>query len=143
MKTHAVKAAEIDRNWILVDASDQVLGRLATQVATYLKGKHKPIYTTHLDTGDYVVVVNAEKVRVTGQKEDQKVYKHHSMHPGGLKVVPIKLVREKFPTRIIERAVKGMLPHGALGDTMLRKLKVYAGPDHPHGPQQPVPYEEV
>jgi len=138
-KTHAVKASEIEHRWWVVDATGVPLGRLATRVATILKGKHKPMYSTHLDVGDYVVVVNAEKVLLTGSKETQKVYKHHSGYPGGLKTVPVRRVREEHPTRIVERAVRGMLPKTALGQNMLKKLKVYTGPNHPHAAQQVEP----
>jgi large subunit ribosomal protein L13 len=139
LKTHAVKAAEIERRWFVVDASNQPLGRLATRIATVLKGKHKPLYSPHLDVGDFVVVVNAGKVYLSGQKRSQKVYKHHSGYPGGLKTEGVAQVLEKHPTRVVERAVKGMLPHNALGDHMLKKLKVYAGPTHPHQAQQAEP----
>jgi large subunit ribosomal protein L13 len=140
-KTHAVKAGEIERRWYIVDASSQPLGRLASRVAQVLKGKHKPMYSTHLDTGDYVVVVNAEKAVLTGKKPIQKTYKHHSGYPGGLKVRPFQHMIKVHPTRVVEHAVKGMLPHNALGDQMLAKLKVYAGPNHPHAAQkvQPLP----
>jgi len=139
MKTHAVKASEIQRSWFVVDADGQVLGRLASEIAQVLRGKHKPIFTPHLDTGDFVVVVNAEKVRFTGAKETDKVYHHHSGYPGGLKSQTVAQVRAKYPERIIERAVKGMLPHNALGRQMYRKLKVYAGPNHPHASNGPKP----
>jgi large subunit ribosomal protein L13 len=143
LKTHATKSSEIERQWFIVDAADQPLGRLASRIATILKGKHKPSYSPHLDVGDFVVVVNAEKVYLSGQKAVQKVYRHHSMYPGGMKVVPYSRVLETHPNRIIERAVKGMLPHNALGEHMLKKLKVYAGPSHPHEAQQvqPLPAE--
>jgi large subunit ribosomal protein L13 len=143
LKTHTATPAEIEHKWYLVDAADQPLGRLASRVATILKGKHKVIYSPHLDVGDYIVVVNAEKVYLSGAKMNQKVYKHHSMHPGGFKVQSVARVLETHPTRVIERAVKGMLPHNALGEHMLKKLKVYAGPDHPHQAQQvePLPPE--
>lgn len=137
MKTHAVKSAEIDRAWYVVDAEGQTLGRLASQIATVLKGKHKPMYSPHIDVGDFVVVVNAGKVRLTGQKMEQKVYHHHSGYPGGFKTEPIARVLREHPTRVMERAVRGMLPHNALGRHMLAKLKVYAGPTHPHAAQQP------
>jgi large subunit ribosomal protein L13 len=140
LKTHAVKESEIERRWYIVDAAGQPLGRLATRVATVLKGKHKPMYTTHMDVGDYVVVVNAEKIYLSGQKMTQKVYKHHSGHPGGLKIEPVRHVLETFPTRVVERAVKGMLPKNALGNKMLKKLKIYAGPTHPHAAQQVQPF---
>jgi large subunit ribosomal protein L13 len=121
----------------VVDATDKVLGRLAVEVARRLRGKHKAIYTPHVDTGDYVVIVNAEKVRVTGNKAQDKMYYRHSQFPGGLKTTNFTKMQAQFPTRILEKAVKGMLPKGPLGSAMLRKLKVYAGPNHPHAPQQP------
>lgn len=132
MKTHAVKASEIERKWHVVDAEGQILGRLASEVAQLLRGKHKPIYSPHLDTGDYVVVINAARVKVTGSKESEKKYYRHSGYPGALKIRTLKEVRSKFPERIIERAVRGMLPHNALGHKMYRKLRVYAGATHPH-----------
>jgi large subunit ribosomal protein L13 len=139
MKTYAVKASDIQRNWYVVDADGQVLGRLASEIARVLRGKHKPIYTPHLDTGDFVVVVNAEKVRVTGAKESDKFYYRHSGYPGGLRAESVAQVRARFPERLIERAVKGMLPHNALGRQIYRKLKVYAGPNHPHASNGPKP----
>lgn len=139
MKTHAVKRDEITRQWYVVDATDQPLGRLASRIATILRGKHKTIYSPHLDVGDFVIVVNAEKVYLSGRKLEQKVYYHHSGYPGGLKTEPIARVLKTHPTRVIERAVRGMLPHNALGRHMLQKLKVYAGPTHPHQAQQPQP----
>jgi len=139
LKTHAVKAAEIERQWFVVDAAGQPLGRLASRIATILKGKHKAMYSPHLDVGDFVVVVNAEKVYLSGNKLEQKVYYHHSGHPGGLKAEPIARVLKSHPTRVVERAVRGMLPHNALGEHMLNKLKVYAGPAHPHAAQGPRP----
>ncbi len=132
MKTYSVKASEIKRDWHLVDAADQVLGRLATRVARLLMGKHKPTFCRHLDVGDYVVVVNAAKVRVTGGKETKKIYYRHTQHPGGLKKVTYEEMMAAHPTRAVERAVKGMLPHNRLGAEMIKKLKVYAGEDHPH-----------
>lgn len=143
MKTYAVKASEIERNWYVVDAADQVLGRLCTQIAHVLRGKHKPIYSPHLDTGDYVVVVNAERVRLTGKKADQKVYFRHSGYMGGDRLIPFRRMQERHPERVIELAVKGMLPKNTLGRGMLKKLKVYAGPEHPHGPQTPQPFDAV
>ena len=137
MKTYAVKGGEIQRNWVVVDATGQTLGRLASRVATILKGKHKPIYSPHLDVGDYVIVVNAENVRVSGNKLLEKVYYRHSGYPGGLKSETLRNLLARKPERVIELAVKGMLPHNALGRQMLRKLKVYAGPTHPHAAQQP------
>lgn len=137
MKTYTVKAGEIEREWLLVDAQDQVLGRLATRVASMLRGKHKPTFSTHLDVGDYVIVVNAAGVRLTGRKADQKEYFRHSGYMGGEKFIPFKTMLAKRPERVIELAVKGMLPKNALGRQMLGKLRVYAGPEHPHAPQQP------
>ena len=139
MKTNSAKASDVQREWHLVDASDKVLGRMATEIAIRLRGKHKPIYTPHVDTGDYVVVINAEKVVVTGNKENAKVYHRHSGRPGSLKTVPIATMRKENPTRIIEHAVKGMMPKGPLGRAMLSKLKVYAGPNQPHEAQSPKP----
>ncbi|TMB57952.1 MAG: 50S ribosomal protein L13 [Chloroflexi bacterium] len=137
MKTYAVKASEIERGWWLVDASDQTLGRLATRIATLLEGKHKPIYSPHLDSGDHVVVVNAAKVKVTGNKLAQKTYYRHSNYPGGLKEETLQALMARKPEIVIERAVKGMLPRNRLGRAMFKKLKVYAGADHPHQAQQP------
>jgi large subunit ribosomal protein L13 len=135
MRTHSTRPSEIERKWLVVDASERTLGRLATEVASLLKGKHKPIYAPHLDVGDYVVVVNASKVRVTGRKPTQKTYYRHSNYPGGLKSISYAEMMEKHPTRAIEYAVKGMLPHNRLGRAMAKKLKVYAGADHPHEAQ--------
>lgn len=132
MKTYSTKASEIKREWHLIDATGQVLGRLATQVARLLMGKHKPIFTRNLDTGDYVVVINADKVRVTGNKAKQKVYYRHSGYPGGLKTITHDKLMETNPTRVIEHAVKGMLPHTRLGADMMKKLRVYVGDTHPH-----------
>ena len=137
MKTYSVKAGEIQREWFVVDARDQVLGRLATRIATVLKGKHKPTYSTHLDVGDYVIVINARDVRLTGRKADQKEYFRHSGYMGGEKMIPFRTMLEKRPERVIELAVKGMLPKNALGRQQLRKLKVYAGSEHPHAAQMP------
>jgi large subunit ribosomal protein L13 len=137
MKTHVVKASEIERKWYVVDADGQVLGRLASEVAQILRGKHKPNYTPHLDTGDYVVVINAERIKVTGSKESQKKYYRHSGYPGALKVRTLQDMRARFPERIVERAVRGMLPHNALGHRMYRKLRVYAGSAHPHMTNHP------
>jgi large subunit ribosomal protein L13 len=135
MKTHAVKASEIKRQWVVIDANGETLGRLASRIAQTLKGKHKPIYSPHLDVGDFVIVVNAEKIRVTGRKLEDKEYYRHSGYPGGLKTETLRDTLKKHPTRVIEHAVKGMLPHNALGKAMLSKLKVYAGPTHPHEAQ--------
>jgi len=143
MKTYSVKASEIERDWFVVDAADRTLGRLATQIARVLRGKHKPIYSTHLDTGDYVVVVNAEKVLLTGKKADQKAYFRHSGYMGSERFIPFRRMQERHPDRVIRLAVKGMLPKNTLGREMLKKLKVYAGPEHPHAPQGPRPFETV
>lgn len=137
MKTFSAKPETVERGWYVVDATDKVLGRLASEIARRLRGKHKPEYTPHVDTGDYIVVVNAEKVRVTGNKETDKVYYHHTGYPGGIKSINLEKQRKKFPERIVETAVKGMLPKGPLGRAMYRKLKVYAGPEHRHAAQQP------
>lgn len=134
-KSYSAKASEIKRDWHLIDANDQVLGRLTTQVARLLMGKHKPMYTPNIDTGDYVVVINAAKVRVTGHKDTDKVYVHHSPYPGGIKEASFNTMLEKRPEHIIELAVRGMLPHSKLGNQMRKKLKVYAGADHPHASQ--------
>ena len=135
MKTYSPKASEIKREWHVIDATDQVLGRLATRVARLLMGKHKPTFTRNLDVGDYVVVINAEKVRVTGDKAKQKVYYRHSGYPGGLKSITYDKLMQTNPTRVIEHAVKGMLPHTRLGATMMKKLRVYVGDIHPHPTQ--------
>ena len=135
MKTYSLKASEIKREWHVIDATDQVLGRLATRVARLLMGKHKPIFSPNLDVGDYVVIINADKVRVTGGKAKQKVYYRHSGYPGGLKAITYDKLMQTNPTRVIEHAVKGMLPHNRLGRAMLKKLKVYAGDSHPHKAQ--------
>lgn len=137
MKTYCARNETTEHKWYLVDASDKVLGRLATQIAKYLRGKHKPEYTPHVDTGDYIVVVNAAQIKVTGNKEQDKMYYRHSGYPGGIKEATLEKVREKDPTMILEKAVKGMLPKNPLGRAMLRKLKIYAGSEHPHGAQQP------
>ena len=132
MKTYSAKASDIKREWYLIDASDKILGKLATEVATLLLGKHKPTYSPNLDTGDFVVVINATKIRVTGNKMKQKVYYRHSGYAGGLKSISLEKMMQTHPTRVIEYAVKGMLPHNRLGAKMLKKLKVYAGETHPH-----------
>ena len=132
MKTYSTKASDIKREWHIIDASDKVLGRLATQVASLLMGKHKPMYCPHLDTGDVVVVINTAKVKVTGNKMKQKLYYRHSGYPGGLKSISLEKMMQTHPTRVIEHAVKGMLPHNRLGAKMFKKLKVYAGDTHPH-----------
>ena len=142
MKTYSAKPGEITREWYLVDAEGQTLGRLATQIADTLRGKRKPQYTPHVDTGDFVVVVNAEKVRVTGQKLDQKIYYHHSGYPGGLRERTLRQQLERRPEEVLRRAVKGMLPKNRLASAQLRKLKIYAGPEHPHAAQNPEPLQE-
>ncbi len=137
MRTYVPKENEIEREWLVVDAANQVLGRLATEVAGLLRGKHKPQFTPYLDTGDFVVVINAERVRLTGRKHDQKMYYRHSTHPGGLKSETLREMLDKYPERVIKKAVWGMLPKNRLGRKLFRKLKVYAGPEHPHEAQQP------
>ena len=137
MKTFSAKPQDIERKWFVVDAQGQTLGRLATRIATVLRGKHKPIFTPHMDCGDYVIVVNADKIHVTGQKLEQKTYYRHSGYPGGLRQVSLRRQLQVHPDRVIEAAVRGMLPHNRLGRKMFKKLKVYAGPTHPHEAQQP------
>ena len=137
MKTYTVRKGDIKREWYVVDAQGKTLGRLASEIAKILRGKHKPIYVPHLDCGDYVIVVNAEKVRVTGKKLDQKFYYRHSGYPGGLTSINLRDQLQKHPTRVMEAAVRGMLPKNRLGRAMIKKLKVYAGDSHPHQAQQP------
>lgn len=137
MKTYSAKPETVKREWFVVDAADQTLGRLATEIASRLRGKHKPEYTPHVDTGDYIVVINAEKVRVTGNKTTDKMYHRHTGYPGGLRSISFDKLIDHKPERVIELAVKGMLPKNPLGRDMYRKLKVYAGTDHPHTAQQP------
>jgi large subunit ribosomal protein L13 len=137
MKTISAKAGDITRKWVVIDASGKILGRIATTIAHILKGKHKPIYTPHVDTGDFVVVINADKIRVTGKKPTDKMYRNYSGYPGGLKEESFQKLMGRFPERIIEIAVKGMLPKNPLGRQMFRKLKVYSGAAHPHEAQQP------
>jgi len=141
MKTFSAKPAEVRHDWFVVDAADKVLGRLASQLAARLRGKHKPIFTPHVDTGDYIVVINAAKLRVTGAKPVQKLYRRHSGKPGELKETQFAKLHARFPARVLEIAVKGMLPKGPLGSAMFRKLKVYAGETHPHSAQQPMKLE--
>jgi len=141
VKTYTPKADEIERSWWVVDVADQPLGRVASEIARILRGKHKPMYTPHLDTGDYVVVLNAEKVRLTGRKADQKMYFRHSGYMGGNKEIPFRRMIETHPERVIERAVKGMLPKNNLGRQMRKKLRVYAGATHPHESNDPQPLE--
>jgi len=137
VSTYYAKPGEVKREWLLIDATDQVLGRVASTAAQILKGKHKPQYTPHVDTGDFVVIVNADKIKVTGAKATSKVYYRHSGYPGGLKAEPFARAMERHPERVIERAVRGMLPKNTLGRAMGKKLKVYAGPEHPHQAQGP------
>ena len=143
MKTYSARAGEVEQRWLLVDAEGQTLGRLATHIAMALRGKHKPSYTAHLDTGDFVVVVNAEKVRLTGNKLVEKQYIRHSEYPGGIRRATAGEVLAKHPTRVIYQAVVGMLPKTRLGRRLATKLKVYAGPDHPHQAQKPLPLSEA
>jgi large subunit ribosomal protein L13 len=138
-KTYTAKPGEIERRWHVVDAEGQTLGRLATRIADVLRGKDKPVYTPHVDTGDFVIVVNAEKIAVTGNKLDQKMYYRHSGYPGGLKERTLREQLERRPTEVLRKAVKGMLPKNRLAAKQLTKLKIYAGPEHPHGPQNPQP----
>lgn len=137
MRSFVPSAGTVERQWHVIDAEGQVLGRVATEAARLLQGKHKPVYTPHIDTGDHVVIVNAASVRLTGQKEEQKLYRYHSGYEGGVREERAKDLRARRPERIVEEAVRGMLPKTKLGDAMYRKLKVYAGPDHPHAAQKP------
>ncbi len=139
MKTYSAKAEEVSRDWFVVDAADKTLGRLASEIAHRLRGKHKAEYTPHVDTGDYIVVINAEKIRVTGAKATDKMYYHHTGFPGGIKSISFEKQIDKAPERVIQSAVKGMLPRNPLGRAMFKKLKVYAGTEHPHAAQQPQP----
>jgi large subunit ribosomal protein L13 len=137
MKTFSAKSGQVNQDWYVVDAADKTLGRLASEIAHRLRGKHKPEYTPHVDTGDYIVVINAEKVRVTGAKAKDKLYHHHTGYPGGIKSISFEKLIDKAPERVIQGAVKGMLPRNPLGRAMFKKLKVYAGTEHPHAAQQP------
>lgn len=141
MKTFSAKQETVKREWFVIDATDKVLGRLSTEIALRLRGKHKPEYTPHVDTGDYIVIVNADKVRVTGNKEQDKTYYHHTGFIGSLKSINLAKLRQEHPERIIEKSVKGMLPKNSLGRAMFKKLKVYAGATHEHAAQQPQPLE--
>lgn len=141
MKTYSAKTGEVDQGWYVVDAQGKVLGRLASQIATRLRGKHKPEYTPHVDTGDYIVVVNAAKVRVTGKKAEDKTYYRHTGFPGGIRQTSFAKLQATRPERVLQKAVKGMLPKGPLGYAMIKKLKIYAGETHPHSAQQPKPLE--
>jgi large subunit ribosomal protein L13 len=142
-KTFSAKPSDVDQKWYVVDATNEVVGRLASRIAHVLRGKHKPTYTPHVDTGDFVVVVNADKVRFTGRKETDKTYRSYSGYPGGEREVTPEDVRKKHPERLISKAVKGMMPNGSLGRQMFKKLKVYTGDDHPHEAQQPEPLDDV
>ncbi|TDJ43889.1 MAG: 50S ribosomal protein L13 [Gammaproteobacteria bacterium] len=141
MKTFSAKPAEVQHDWFVVDATGRTLGRLATEIARRLRGKHKPIFTPHVDTGDYIVVVNAAKIRVTGNKLKDKLYQHHTGYIGNLKTINLEDLLAKAPDQVIKRAVKGMLPKNKLGAAMIKKLKVYGGPEHDHAAQQPQPLE--
>jgi large subunit ribosomal protein L13 len=141
VRTFQPKAGEISRQWLVIDATDVVLGRLASQAARLLRGKHKAMFAPHLDTGDFVIIVNAAKVALTGAKREQKIAYRHSGYPGGLSATPYSTLLAERPERVVEKAIVGMLPHNTLGRAMAGKLKVYAGPDHPHQAQRPVPYE--
>ena len=141
MSTYTPKPGDVERRWHVIDANDVVLGRLASQAATLLRGKHKPQFAPHVDTGDFVIIVNAEKVHLSGNKREDKLAYRHSGYPGGLRSVKYGDLIDKDPRKALEKAVRGMLPHNSLGRDMLKKLKVYGGPNHPHAAQQPVPYE--
>lgn len=141
IKTYSVKPSEIKREWHLIDATDQILGKLATQAANLLMGKHKPMFSRHIDTGDNVVIINAEKIKVTGKKLEQKIYYRHTGYPGGLKQETMGNLLQKHPERVVEHAVRGMIPHNKLGDQIIKKLRVYVGPEHPHKSQTDAPAE--
>ncbi len=141
MKTYVTKPAEVEHAWYVVDAEGQTLGRLASQIASVLRGKHKPTFSPYMDAGDFVIVINAEKIAVTGRRMDQKRYYRHSQYPGGLREMTLREQLDRHPTRVVHLAVRGMLPKNTLGRNMLKKLKVYAGSEHPHEAQQPVPME--
>ena len=141
MKTYSARAADLDPKWYIIDAEGQVLGRLATQIAQILRGKHKPTFTPHMDSGDYVIVINADKIAVTGKRLDQKIYYRHTQYPGGLRQRTLRQVLEgKFPERALEHAVRGMVMHNRLGAEIMHHLKIYAGPTHPHEAQKPIPW---
>ncbi len=137
MKTFSAKKEEVERKWYVIDAEDQVLGRLATKAAIMLRGKHNPIFTPHVDTGDHIVIINAEKIRLTGRKWNQKAYHHHTTYPGGLKTIIANKLRDEHPDRIIKFAIWGMIPHNSLGRQIMTKLRIYAGSNHPHSAQKP------
>lgn len=137
LKTFSAKKEEVERKWYVIDAEDQVLGRLATKAAIMLRGKHNPIFTPHVDTGDHIVIINAEKIRLTGRKWNQKAYHHHTTYPGGLKTIIANKLRDEHPDRIIKFAIWGMIPHNSLGRQIMTKLRIYAGSNHPHSAQKP------
>ena len=141
MRTYSPKPGDVERQWHVIDANDVVLGRLASQTATLLRGKHKAQYAPHVDVGDFVIIVNADKIALTGKKHEEKFAYRHSGYPGGLRANNYTTMLQRYPRRVVEKAVRGMLPHNRLGRQMMSKLKVYAGPDHPHQAQQPVPFE--
>lgn len=143
MKTYSAKPREVEAKWYVIDATDLHLGRLASLIANILRGKNKPEYTPHIDTGDFVIVTNVENIKVTGRKETQKIYYHHTGFPGGLRSISYKDLKKKNPCRALEKAVRGMMPHNTLGEEQFSKLKVYVGPDHPHEAQKPVAYKEI
>jgi len=140
VRTYTPKAGEVTREWLVIDATDVVLGRLASQTATLLRGKHKPVFAPHVDTGDFVIIINADKVALTGNKREQKMDYRHSGYPGGLRATSYADLLDSDPRRAVEKAVRGMLPHNKIGRQQMTKLKVYSGPDHPHAAQQPTPY---
>lgn len=141
MKTYSAKPREVEAKWYIIDAEGQTLGRLASLIANILRGKHKPQYTPHIDTGDFVIVINSEKIVVTGKKETDKIYYHHTGFPGGLRSISYKDMMKKDPTEALKKAVRGMIPHNTLGEQQFKKLKVYAGSEHPHQAQQPIEYK--
>ncbi len=143
MKSYCAKPHEVEAKWYLIDAEGQTLGRLASLIADILRGKNKPQYTPHIDTGDFVIVINAEKIKVSGKKETDKLYRSHSGYPGGFKEISFKDLLAKSPERVLEKAVRGMIPHNTLGEQQYMKLKVYAGPNHPHEAQKPIEYKQV
>ncbi len=143
MKSYCAKPHEVEAKWYLIDADGQTLGRLASLIADILRGKNKPQYTPHIDTGDFVIVINAEKIKVSGKKATDKLYRSHSGYPGGFKEISFKDLLAKSPEKVIEKAVRGMIPHNTLGESQYMKLKVYAGPNHPHEAQKPVEYKQV
>jgi len=143
MKTYSAKPREVEAKWFIIDANGKTLGRLASMIANILRGKHKPEYTPHVDMGDFVIVINAEKIEITGKKETDKMYHHHTGYPSGFRSISYKDLVAKHPTRALEKAVRGMIPHNTLGDTQFSKLKIYTGSEHPHEAQQPIEYKEL